>query len=56
MATTFFIPRKEQVLRGQKRYNPIPCYSSIDSCKKIKILKKDLSKCRKTSIDMRPFG
>ncbi len=70
MAFTMFTSTKsEKICKGQKRYYLLPYdkdKKDIYSCapqhireeQKAKrlVLKKDLSKCRKSSVDMTPFG
>lgn len=70
MAFTMFTSTKsEKILKGQKRYYLLPyeknssnvyTYAPLHIREKEKakrlVLKKDLSKCRKSSIDMTPFG
>lgn len=63
--TMFTSTKSEKICKGQKRYYLLPydkdepdIYSNIREREKAKrlALKKDLSKCRKTNIDMTPFG
>ena len=59
MLTMFASPRKEKVLRGQKRYSPIPSgkkrHTVVRENGNINS-KVNLKNCRKTSVDMTPFG
>lgn len=67
--TMFTSTRTEKIMKGQKKYYLLPyeknektIYHSApysirerEKAKKL-VLKKDLSKCRKSSIDMSEFG
>lgn len=67
--TMFTSTKSEKIMKGQKKYHLLPyekknsdvyTYAPLHIREKEKekrlVLKKDLSKCRKSSVDMTPFG
>lgn len=69
MFTMFTSTKEEKIMKGQKRYYLLPyeksnsdvytfapCHIRQREKEKKLTLKRDLSKCRKTNVDMTPFG
>lgn len=65
--TMFTSTKSEKIMKGQKKYHLLPyekknsdvyTYAPLHIREKEKrlVLKKDLSKCRKSSVGMTPFG